>query len=184
LTRGTDVIKADRMETSKFKDRVKAKGKVELLRSLPEGDKLKAYGSEAFYNPNEGDGYILRGKKQAHIIHNQVLSSTSARQIDIYANRFDFSEVASTGTARGEVYGKSKDPDQGEFEFWSDEAHMSQTDKSIHLTGTEQPRVRQVIPGSDRMVAGDSITYFYDGRSFEARGRAQAVFIDSKQQEK
>src|SRR5690349_18993757 len=76
LERGTDVIKAERMETSKFKDKVRAKGKVELIRSMPNGDKLKAYGEEAFYNAKAGDGYIFSERKPSHVIYHQVITST------------------------------------------------------------------------------------------------------------
>ncbi len=185
LERGTDVIKAGWMKTSKYKDKVNAKGNVELLRTMPDGEKVKAYGDEAFYNAETGQGHILgTKKKKSHVIYSQVVSATATRTLDMYAHRFDFSENTSTGTARGAVYGISPDVQTGTpYEFWSEKADLDNQKKNIHLTGETQPKVRQAIDNGSRTIVGDSIVYSYETKKFEANGRAQAVFVDIKKEE-
>ena len=185
LERGTDVIKADWMQTSKYKDKINAKGQVELQRFMPDGEKIKAFGDTAFFNSKSGEGYILGSRKKlSHVIYTQVVSSTASKTLDMYAKRFDFSENATTGTASGTVYGKSPDEESGmPYEFWSDQADLDNQSKSIRLTGIVQPKVKQAFPGGNRTITGDTIVYSYEAKKFQAQGRAQAVFVEIKKAE-
>jgi lipopolysaccharide export system protein LptA len=179
LTRGTDVIKSNTMETSKLRDKVNANGHVELLRNLPTGEKIKAYGDRGFFNTQTGDGYLIGNRKQSHVIYSQILSATATRTTDVFAERFDFSQTTSTGLASGRVSGKTTDPNTGDhFQFWSSSAAIDQTTQLMRLTGPTPSKLRQDTAVGHRILEGDTITVRSDGRTLFAEGNARAVFID------
>jgi lipopolysaccharide export system protein LptA len=179
LHRGTDVLKANHMETTKTREEVKASGRVELLRDLDTGEKLKAFGDRGFFNTTTGDGYLVGEKKLSHVIYHQSVA-TGTRVMDVYADRFDFSQTQSTGVATGRVNGTTRDAATGtDYQFWAPKAEIHQGRQQVHLTGgDDKARVRQVNESGDREIEGVAITYNLEKRTLHAVGNAQAVFVD------
>jgi lipopolysaccharide export system protein LptA len=178
LDKGADRIWADRMETNKGRDKVFANGNVKLLRHMSSTETINAFGREGMYDTHSGAGFILGQKEQSHVIYSQVLSSTLTRTVDILADRFDFSRATATGTATGNVYGTTFDPETKDlYKFWSDIAVYDNVEKTIHLTGKVQPHTEQQNTGIERHMHGNEITYFYESKKFISKGDAMAVII-------
>jgi len=179
LERGTDELRAKRMSTNKGRDRISASGNVQLVRKLGLSEKIKGFGSAGFYDTTSGEGYLTGGSTKTHVVYTKVMSSTSTRVIDVYADRFDFSKQDSTAVASGHVYGRTRDPDTlNLYEFWSDSAVFQDSEKKVVLSGQTQPFVREIGREGERNVLGDIITYFYEGKHFISTGNARAVLQD------
>lgn len=179
LTRGNDILRADRMETNKHRDKVFANGRVHLFRKMLTGEKLNAYGDQGFFNTESGDGYLESRSKPAHLVYDKVLSSTATRELDIYADRFDFSQVRSTGVATGNVTGSTIDPNTGDhFQFWTSSADIDQGDQTVRLYGPVVSKIRQETAKGYRTIEGDVITLKSDDRTMLAEGNARAIFYD------
>lgn len=182
LERGSDVLQSREMITNKGRDKVTAKGNVQLLRVVSENEQYRGTGASGFYDTQTGEGYLIGQNPKAHMIYTEVLSATATRHLDVYAERFDFYKTKSDVSADREVYGKTIDPEtQNIYEFWSDQAFYNGQSKKVDLTGTVQPIVKEQGEKGRKDVRGDRITYFLDSRRFISEGNAQAVFIDEEE---
>ncbi len=178
LDRGTDRLIAARMVTNKAREKIKAFGNVKLFRKLDNGEEWRGFGAEGFYDTKTGVGFLLGKAKQAHIVYVQVLSSTATRQIDIFAEKFDFFKINDMGIASGRVYGKTVDPETGDlYEFWAEKAVYEREKGTIVLTGEPQPLVTQKIGKETKKVQGDVVTYSLNEKKFISEGRSRAVFM-------
>jgi lipopolysaccharide export system protein LptA len=179
LTRGTDVVTAKEMLTTKERDKVTATGNVKLFRTVSSTENWKGTGSEGFYNTRTGDGYLVKKKNKAELMRTEVISSTVTRHMNVFADRIDFAKESSKAVATGRVYGKTVDPDTNNlYEFWSDRAHYDGSGKKIILSGDSPSRVRETGERGIRNITGNVITYFMDTKKFISDGDAMAVFID------
>jgi lipopolysaccharide export system protein LptA len=181
LERGSDTVKADHMTTNGARDKVSAHGNVTLLRLVSSTETWRGYGSSASYDTKTGAGTLIGDKQRAHLIRTTVVVSTTeaVQKMDIFAKRFDFKEGGKHALARGDVYGKSSDPDTGAgYEFWSDEALYDANSRLITLTGSTQPKLKQTTSEDFKTVIGDTITYQIDNRKLVSSGNAEAVFTD------
>jgi len=179
LVRSSDTLTADKMVTDKERDKIHAYGDVCLHRKMNDGESWKGYGAEGFYDTKPGTGFLLGKGKQAHLIYNQVLSSTETRKIDLFADRVDFSNPSQIGYAKGNVYGRTVDPGTSDlYEFWSQNAELDKQKNVIILSGRVQPLVTQTKGDEKKNIRGDVITYYIDSKKFVAEGKSQAVFFN------
>ncbi|OVE77444.1 hypothetical protein BVX98_02795 [bacterium F11] len=181
MKRGRDWLKAEEMETTKNRKKVKAKGSVQLLRRISDEEKLHGFGDRGYYNTQHGKGYLIGDSKKAHLIYHQILSSTQTRRIDLYAKRIDFEKEKSKAIAKTKVYGNTIDPDSGDkYEFWADQAEYFSLEKKIVLTGRPYPKVFQTGANEEKRISGKTITYYVGDQRFVAEGDAKAIFFDSE----
>lgn len=175
LVRGSDTIDATEMRTTQRRDKVTAKDKVVFKRILSTTERLVGSGTRAFYDAENGSGYIVGGFSRAHVVRTEVVSSTLTRRLDLMARRFDFDRDGRTAVATGAVYGKTVDPADGSvYEFWSDRAVYLDDEKKLVLTGKKQPRMKQSLAGAERRVlSGDMIEYSISTQRLVSRGRAR-----------
>lgn len=185
LVRGSDTLHADQMKTNKTREKVHAQGNVRLFRRVSPEETWKGFGESGFYDTKTGTGYLLEGKQKAHLIRNEILSSTITRRVDLFAARFDFSKEKSHAIATGSAYGKTTDPANGDvYEFWSDQADYYGTDRRVVLSGSRQPRLVQTAPDQISTLTGDVITYDINTQVLMSVGQAQAVFNDMGKKKK
>lgn len=178
LDRGPDRLESARMETTRNRDKVTAKGNVRLFRRVSSTETLKGNGEIGFYDTRQGAGYLLgTKKKQATVIRTEIISSTVARVVTVTADRIDFFRDTKRALATGAVKGDSADPETGDrYEFWSDEAEFDGEAKKITLSGDRQPLVIQTAAGERRSLRGDTIVYFTEQRRMTSEGNSRAVF--------
>ena len=139
LDRGPDSLKAREMETTNKRDKVKARGDVQFIRHMSSTETLRGFGRSGFYNTQKGEGYLQGGIRRAHLIYQEVITSTQTRRVDIYAKKIDFLRNRSKAIARHKVYGKTTDPESGDkYEFWADKAEYFGDEKKIILTGQKK----------------------------------------------
>jgi lipopolysaccharide export system protein LptA len=182
LERGTDTVIAKTMRTNKARDRVAVKGDVRLTRLTSATETWKAFGDSGFYNTKDGTGYLVGAVKRAHMTRTEVLSSTSSRYSEIYADRIDFVREGQRAFAQGHVYGKMADPDTGDvYEFNSEEAEHRGDEGRIILTGpTTRPVITQNGPRGFKRVTGKTIIYYIDRRKLISTNNAEAVLQQVK----
>jgi lipopolysaccharide transport protein LptA len=179
MERGTDVVQANEMVTTKERDRITATGNVRLFREISSTETWKGRGQKGFYNTKTGEGYLIGEKEQAHLIRTEVLSSTSTREINVLADRIDFTRDTAGAVADGRVYTKTFDPDTNNlYEFWSEHAVYDGKEKKMVLSGQTQPRVRESGSDGTKVITGDVITYRVEKKIFESDGNAVATFTD------
>jgi lipopolysaccharide export system protein LptA len=186
LNRGADKVLANKMTTNKKRDRVRVEGNVRLYRKISSTETWEGTGASGFYNTVHGSGYLEGAKGvKAHIVHTEILSSTSTRIVHIYADRIDFSRAPQSATATGRVEGKTVDPQTGDhFDFWAEHAFFDGTTKELTLDGTPQPVVIQTLVDGRRVLKGDKIVYFNETQHMTSEGNAEAVFEDAKGEKK
>ena len=183
LIRGSDVLTASDMETTKRRDKATAHGNVKFTRIVSEMEKWDGSSQRGFYDTQTGEGY-LEGDSgaRAHLIQTKILSSTSTQKIDVLAHRFDFSKDKDKAVGTGEVYGKTVDPRTEElYEFWSERADYDGVEKKITLTAVKKkkPVALQTKGNSQKRITGNLVIYYIESQRFTSEGEAEAVFSDA-----
>lgn len=184
LVRGIDTVEANEMVTNKGRDRVTATGNVRLHRNVSSTETWRGRGQEGFYDTKTGEGYLLGKKDQAHLTRTEILSSTTTRELNVLADRIDFSENAARAVAQGRVYAKTIDPETSNlYEFWSDHAVFDNHEKILTLTGKKQPLVKESAEGETKTITGDVITYQVEQKVFVSDGNAVAIFLGEEKKQ-
>ncbi len=179
MERGTDVVQANEMVTTKMRDKITATGNVRLFRAVSSTESWRGRGQKGYYDTKTGEGYLFGQKEQAHMTRTEVLSSTTTREINVLADRIDFDREASKAVATGRVYTKTIDPDtKNLYEFWAERAVYNGNEKTLVLSGEEQPRVKESGGDGTKVITGDVITYKVEQKVFVSDGDAVAVFVD------
>jgi lipopolysaccharide export system protein LptA len=179
MERGTDVVQANEMVTTKERDKLSARGNVRLFREVSSTETWRGRGAEGFYNTKTGEGYLVGRVEQANLIRTEVLTSTSSREINVLADRIDFERNVSQAVATGRVYTKTIDPEtKNLYEFWSDRAVYDGANKMLTLSGDVQPRVKETASDGTKIITGNTITYQVERKVFVSDGDAVAVFLD------
>ncbi len=182
LDRGGDQLKAKKMKTNRDRSQIYAEGNVQLFRQVSATETWHAYGESGYYDTKAGGGYLTGPEKnKAHVIHTEIITSTSSRVVHLYAYRIDFFREVKNAFAKGAVHGSTVDPSTGEqYEFWSDEANFEGAKNTLTLTGSPQPVVIQTLATGKRTVKGDKIVYNTELKTMASEGNAEAIFEDEK----
>jgi len=185
LERDHDRLVAQEMKTTKERDQITAWGKVRLFRKMTESETLQGFGHKGFYSTKKGSGYLLGARERAEIHYQQILPQKVVRDLYVFANQIDFVEEKTRAVAKGNVYGKTRDPETKEFyEFWADKADYFGDEKKIILTGETKPIIQQTLGADRKEITGEVLTYFMDSRKIVAERKAEAVHIGKKGEQK
>lgn len=184
LTRGPDRLVAREMVTTKSRDRVTAIGDVKLHRDVSEQEKWDGTGEKGYYDTRSGTGYLLRGRRRAHLTQTKIISSTATQKVDIDADRFDFERDPKIAVATGDVFGTTTNPDTGDvFRFWAEKAVYDGNERKVTLTGNPKPKIHQHVADGERTITGQVIIYYIDSQRLVSKDDAEAVFTEEKKED-
>jgi lipopolysaccharide export system protein LptA len=153
MLRGDDIVESETMKTNKTRDKIFAEGNVRLFRKTSSTETWQGFGKNGYFDNQSGSAYLTGNGKQAHVIRTEILSSTSSRVTDIYADRIDIFKAKETAKAQGQVSGIGVDPDtKDKFQFNSDVADYDGKLKTLILSGSSQSTLTQTSIDAKRTI--------------------------------
>jgi lipopolysaccharide assembly outer membrane protein LptD (OstA) len=171
VTRGENVLTADRLRQDKKTNRVEAEGRVNFKSYTQERELVLGRSERALYLPADEKGELWEGRPEI-----QYYAKTSTAPLQLEADRIRFDQKTEEIQASGTVTIVSSSATAH-----APEAVFRQRDKTVVLNGTApQPRVRYLGEKGVSTYQADRITVYIDRKRTFLEGNVH-VRVESEE---